>query len=218
MISLNKCIIYITYGILLQLLIEVKSQAIFNPDMREAHTATFINDKLYILGGVISLDTNMVPPKENLYLDFSAPFNTTELKWHDLSIDNIVPPHYFAAAVKGGLNNSTLFLYGGENITIETKALVYTFDTQVNKWSIPEMTGKLPTGKLGITPIIDHYGLIYFFGGLTTYLGGVYVNDMFILDSINLSWKRVSSINAPSPRSQLGAVLLPNNNILYMGM
>jgi N-acetylneuraminic acid mutarotase len=188
--------------------------------MREAHTATFINDKLYILGGAIPPLSNRVPPKENfLYLDFSAPFNTTELKWHDLSIDNIVPPHYFAATVKGGLNNSTLFLYGGENITIETKALVYTFDTQVNKWSIPEMTGKLPTGKLGITPIIDHYGLIYFFGGYTTQVGPtVYVNDMFILDSINLSWKQVSSINALSPRTGYGAVLLPSNNILFMGM
>ncbi|GBC46776.2 hypothetical protein GLOIN_2v1868750 [Rhizophagus irregularis DAOM 181602=DAOM 197198] len=44
------------------------------------------------------------------------------------------------------------------------------------------------------------------------------LNDMLILDTINLSWKKGNSINAPSPRRNYGATfLLNNNNIIYIG-
>ena len=66
-----------------------------------------------------------------------------------------------------------------------------------------------------IAPIIDYNGLIYLFGGR---IGSTYTNNMFIFDTINLSWKRTSSFNAPSPRNEYGAVFLPNKNIIYMGM
>src|SRR5947199_7767881 len=109
MILLNSPLIYITFCILLQFF-EVKSQkTIFNPDLRSRHTATFINDKLYILGGVIPPGLTMSPKETFLYLDVSVPFNTNELKWLDLSNNNIVPPHRSAAAIKSGANNNTLF-------------------------------------------------------------------------------------------------------------
>src|SRR5215211_2581424 len=116
MILLNNALIYITFSILLQLFVRVKSQTTLQPDLRYAHTATVINDKLYILGGAIPLNmTANVPPKEIfLYLNVSDLFNTNGLKWNDLSAttNNImIPPHRFAAAIKGGANNNTLFLY-----------------------------------------------------------------------------------------------------------
>src|SRR4051794_31123126 len=102
MFLLISYLIFITC-ILLQLFVEVKSQkTIFNPDLRYAHTATFINDKLYILGGLIpDIDPPKSPKETFLYLDFSVPFNTNELKWIDLSNNNVIPPHYYAACVKG---------------------------------------------------------------------------------------------------------------------
>ena len=205
-------LIYLALCILLQFLVEVKSQkTTFKPDLRFAHTATFVNDNLYILGGAIPPGDVKSPKETFMYLDVSASFNTNELKWIDLS-NNIVPPHVYSAAVKGGANNDTLFLYGGENLNGQAMDLVYTFNTQSNAWSVPKITGIPPSGKVGITFIIDN-GLIYIFGGATT----VYFNDMFILDSINLSWKKASSIGAPSPRVQYGAVFLPNKNIIYIG-
>src|SRR5207248_3080854 len=82
-------IIYIAFGILLQFIVEVKSQiTIFNPDVREGHTATFINDKLYILGGATPFVDTKSPRETFLYLDFSSPFNTSGLKWVDLSTNN----------------------------------------------------------------------------------------------------------------------------------
>ena len=61
---LSHSIIYITLGIFLQLLVEVKSQvATLKPDLRIFHTATLINNKLYILGGIVSR-SNITSPKE----------------------------------------------------------------------------------------------------------------------------------------------------------
>jgi hypothetical protein len=205
---------YITLCILLQLLVEVNSQ-ITSLDLRYAHTATLIDDKLYILGGGIPPRTNnLLPPKESfLYLNISAPFDTSEVKYIDISNNNIVPSHRHSIAVKGGANNRTLFLYGGEGKAME---LVYTFDAQHNTWSVPKITGAPPIGKAYMFPIIDHNGLMYLFGGNTLSTSG-YVNDMFILDTINLSWKQASSINAPSNRDNYAAAFLPNKNILYIG-
>ena len=216
MTSLNY-IIYTAFCILLLLLVEVKPQkTIYRPDLREAHTATLINDKLYILGGVIPPYLNKAPPKETfLYLDCSVPFNTNELKWMDLTNSGVIPPHYSSAAVKGGASNDTLFLYGGESIGGEPMSLVYTFNTLSNTWSVPTIAGTSPSGNVDINPV-DYNGLTYLYGGAT--YDGTYTNDMFILDTINLSWKKANSINAPSPRVDYGAVLLPDKSIMYIGM
>src|SRR5204862_452188 len=116
---------------------------ILKPGPRYGHTATLINDKLYILGGNIHNDINVSPTF--FYLDVSVPFDTNELKWIDLSKNNIIPPHYLSTAIKGGTNNNTLFLYGGEPLAAGgVMDLVYTFDTQNNLWRVPEMTGIPP--------------------------------------------------------------------------
>jgi hypothetical protein len=65
----------------------------------------------------------------------------------------------------------------------------------------------------GIITVIDYSELIYVFGGANTTV----MNDMFILDSINLNWKKASSVNAPSPKTQYSALFLPDKNIIYMG-
>src|SRR5438105_4438565 len=81
------------------------------PNQRQWHTATHIDNKLYILGGVYLNDikTNI---NEFFYLDVSGPFNTKTLTWQNLS-DNTSPGNRGAATIVGGANNNTLFLYGG---------------------------------------------------------------------------------------------------------
>ena len=64
--------------------------------------------------------------------------------------------------------------------------------------------------------IADYNALTYLYGGSD--LTEIYANDMFILDTIDLSWKKASLINAPSPRASCGAVFLSNKNIIYIGM
>src|SRR5438046_6832230 len=117
---------YIILCLIFQLLVEINCQMTqFKPTQRFLHTATLINNKLYILGGTDLV--NDIRLKDFFYLDVSVPFNTQQLLWQDLSNINTVPVHSSATSVKGGANNNTLFLYGG--ITTDTTAtLVYTFN------------------------------------------------------------------------------------------
>src|SRR5205814_3184100 len=125
LIMLQKCIILC---FIFQFLVEINCQIV--PKKRGFHTATLIRDKLYILGGVHNRTTTDFIGKEFFYLDVSAPFNTKELLWKDLSSTDIVPIHAGAASVKGGANNSTLILYGGlipDATVAATAPLIYTF-------------------------------------------------------------------------------------------
>ena len=219
---LQKSLIYITLWFLLQLSAEINCQTIhFKPIQRIAHTATFIDNKLYISGGVIPSNINSYI-NEFLYLDVSSPFNTKELLWQDLSNNTIIPPHRASTTVVGGTNNNTLFLYGGQT-NDNTSELVYTFDPQNKKWSIPITTadtGTSPVRKRSLTGVISNNGKMYLWGGYTLTADGINgtdSNDMLILDTVNLSWGKGSSTGVPSPRSHYGSVLLPNQNIIYIG-
>ncbi|RIA85743.1 hypothetical protein C1645_830334 [Glomus cerebriforme] len=189
----------------------------FKPGVIFQHTATLIDDKLYILGGVDA--KNNVILKDFFYLDVSVPFNTQNLLWQDLSNIDMVLSHHLATSVKGGTNNDTLFLYGGFTVTGQTMALVYTFDSQSITWSSPPTMGVNPNPirKSELTGV-NHDEKMYLWGG-TTFDGTIYTiyNDMLILDTINLNWGKGSLVNAPTPRGDYGATLLSNNNIIYIG-
>ncbi|PKC65483.1 hypothetical protein RhiirA1_514480 [Rhizophagus irregularis] len=200
---------------LLQILIEVNSQMVsFKPIGYYHHTATLIDDKLYILGG--RLENHETSSKDFFYLDVSVPFNTQELSWQDLSNINMVPPHDSATSVKGGANNNTLFLYGGHT-TDQNMALVYTFDSQSIVWNIPKITGINTTRKRGLKGIVDYNGKFYLWSGERDVNGVYVINDMLILDTLNLNCEKGSLVNAPIPRSEFSATLLPNNKIIYIG-
>src|SRR6266498_1256207 len=195
---LKKSSIYITLWLLIQLLIEVNCQKTpFEPLKRFGHTTTLINNKLYILGG----EENQT---QFFYLDVSVPFNTKTLLWNDLTSINTIPTHRGATSVKGGANNDTLILFGGLPQNDETMELLYTFDTQINSWNIPETTGDSVKRKFGSTGIVDYNGKMYIFDGHSTRNALI---EMLILDTINLNWGRGSIVNAPSPRRLYGATL-----------
>ncbi|CAG8664219.1 5446_t:CDS:2 [Funneliformis caledonium] len=211
--------IYIVLWLLIQLVIEVNCQMEpFKPLKRYAHTATLIDNKLYILGGRVTTTTN----NENIgrqffYLDVSVSFNTKNLIWHDLTDINIIPAHRAASSARGGVYNDTLFLYGGGNDKVDLE-LVYTFDTKSNSWSIPKLAGNEDTFKIkfNLRGIVDYNGNMYLFGG--NYRDRItFYNDMLILDTINLNLKVGSSVDAPTPRNLYGATFVPNNFIIYFG-
>jgi N-acetylneuraminic acid mutarotase len=202
--------------ILLQVLVKVNCQMNpFKPTVYSKHTATLIDNKLYILGGVylVGLKEKSIG-KEFFCLDVSVPFNTQELLWQDLTSVNMLPPHNYATSAIGGANNDTLFLYGGYRDSQIIMESVYTFNSRSNSWNIPKITGASTIKKYSITGIMGPNNKLYLFSG-DTYYG--YVNDMLILNTINLNWEKGSSINAPTPRIQYGATLLPNNKIIYIG-
>ncbi len=79
----SRCIVL---WLFIQLLIEINCQVTsFKPSRRWEHAATFIDDKLYILGGASSIKVNdKIIGKQFFYLDVSFSFNTQELLWNDL--------------------------------------------------------------------------------------------------------------------------------------
>ncbi|CAB4414095.1 unnamed protein product [Rhizophagus irregularis] len=205
-------LVYFLLWILLQVLVDVNCQLTpFKPRGSFDYTATFIDNKLYILGSDIP-DGKIV--KEFFYLDVSIPFNTKELSWQDLSSINIVPIHSSATSAKGGANNDTLFLYGGVS-SDPTMELVYTFDSQHIVWNPQKITGINAIRKSSLTGVMDYNGKFYLWGGITR--NHIIANEMLILDTINLNWGTGSSVNAPTPRYDYGATLLPNNKIVYIG-
>jgi hypothetical protein len=216
---LQNYLTYIALWLLFQLLVEINCQIPFRPKQRSSHTATFLDDKLYILGGLEfsnGNDSDSVIGKEFFYLDVSGPFNTVqELLWKNLSRNSIIPSHYGATTVRGGTSNNTLFLYGGFTYSAEME-LVYTFNPP-NSWTTPKIAGVNNIRKDFVTGIINHDRKMYLWGGRINGTNANSANDMLILDTISLSWGEGSLVGSPSPRSVYGATLLPDNKIIYMG-
>ncbi|CAB4414585.1 unnamed protein product [Rhizophagus irregularis] len=185
----KNILVYFLLWILLLVLVDVNCQLTpFKPSGLFRHTTTLIDNELYIL----------------------------ELSWQDRSSTiNKIPLHDGATSVKGGANNDTLFLYGG--LTNDPKmALIYTFDPLHSVWNSQEIVGINNTiRRQSLTGVIDYNGKFYLWGGVTS--NNIIVNEMLILNTINLSWRKGSLVNAPTARYHFGATLLPNNKIIYIG-
>jgi hypothetical protein len=214
----KKC--FILWWTILQFLFQVANLQVplFKPQERIFHTATYINNKLYVLGGEsISTDPkiNEITLKEFFYLDCSKTFSTTNISWQYLSSTG-APSRWAAAAAIGGVNNNTIFLYGGFLFSEDDDSdLVYTYETQNGLWDALNVNGN-NTRKRSLEAVTDYNDKIYLFGGSSDEIG--VLNNMAILDTINLVWKTGSLINAPAARFYYGATLLPNQNIIYFGI
>src|ERR1043166_8405441 len=167
--------------------------AVFKPKQRMHHTATLINNTLYILGGSNTIlgnnendNAENTVGKDFFYLDFSGVFSAKDLPWKDLSIRNTVPSHNGAAAVKGGGNNNTLILYGG-NTSDEEDVLVDTYDPQTNLWSEPKIVG-IKVRMAYLTGAINDNGKLFLFSGAKI-TNGIAENknaeSLIIFDTIN---------------------------------
>ncbi|CAG8530091.1 6737_t:CDS:2 [Funneliformis caledonium] len=210
--------ILIIIWLLIQLLIDVNCQAKFKSTTpRYLHTATFINKKLYILGGRND-EMASIAGKKFFYLDVTASFDTNEVLWNDLTGNNNVPSHDSATSVTGGINNNSLILLGGiPQNDKESMDLVYKFETKTNSWTLPRISeNKVDNIIISISSLtgIINNGQIYLFGGK---VNNEDFNDLLVLDIINLSWGKASIVNAPTPRFYYGATLLPDQCIIYLG-
>src|SRR5688572_3504787 len=104
-VIMSKNSFMIVSWLLILLLNEINCQMV--PYKRARHTATLIDDKLYVLGGVAfdNSSSDEVVGKQFFFLDVSGSFNTQELLWNDLTSINEVPYHAKATSVRGGVNN-----------------------------------------------------------------------------------------------------------------
>jgi len=201
-----------------EIIIDVK--AFTNPEIREKHTLTLIDKKLYILGGKF-IDA-VGGKKEFFYFDVSSPFDITgTLEWQEPTIGNgkLPPSHYAATTIAGGINHDEIILFGGQLQQVktpETQPSVYIYDTKENDWKVQTTTTEGIKSRSFMNAVGDDKGKMYLFGGFEEY-DIFYNNTMDIFDTINFSWSQGSKLNAPSARYSYSATFLPNSQILYIG-
>ncbi|RIA87860.1 hypothetical protein C1645_877771 [Glomus cerebriforme] len=200
-----------------QLATIVNSYALLN---RGDHTANYVNDKIYFLGG----HTNERPfTNDFFYLDVSKPFNSfLDLPIVDLTNITYVPKHTRATSTICGLKKDTIFIFGGdiENFKDDTP-LVFAFNTNNPEWSYANIGGVKPIRRRLSADICDKNAKMYIFGGTISnhWPPFIYSNDFDILDTmINpFIWKRGSDLNIPPPMDIATATLLPDGRIIYLG-
>ncbi|CAG8640932.1 42726_t:CDS:2 [Gigaspora margarita] len=150
---------------------------------------------------------------EVFYLDVSKQFSTTDnasIPWVDLTYTG-GPFKGEATACSGGKNNDIIFILGGYYSYYDNQFDVNQFDTSTQQW-IKKQPGT-PTYRQDISCAKFSSGLIAIFSGLS--VDGI--NDLWIFDTLALSWSLINAVNAPPQRFGYCAITLPDENILYIG-
>lgn len=187
------------------------------PSGRLGHSSALVGDKLYFFGG----EKDGFCSNEVFYLDVSHSFSKEEPPWNDITLNAGIPfKSCWGTVSLSDINNKqTIYLFGGytdDLVTNEEKFLpfVHSFDL-ISKWDVPTVKGNPPKGRSEIKSVIDDStGKVYIFGGADR---TNYFNDMYIFDTVGLSWSVLSLADAPSQRAGYTATLLTNGIILYIG-
>ncbi|RIA79774.1 hypothetical protein C1645_745697 [Glomus cerebriforme] len=201
--NLNHHLIFI---VLIQLFLFINRDVYgqFNPGPRAGHSANFIGNKIYYIGGFDFGKTNSA--KSDVF-DFDYQKET----WEDLKNQVVnLPRKTEHTASIGGTNKDLIFIIGGIEDDVN---LVYQFDTKTNAISVPMIQGKTPP-KRAFTSSVSYEGKIYIFGGNNN--NDIFFNTLDILDTINLRWNFGSFTNIPLPRNKHTATLV-DRVIYYIG-
>ncbi|CAG8494154.1 9333_t:CDS:2 [Diversispora eburnea] len=173
-------------------------------------SSVYIENKLYILGGY-----NNGPLDNLLYLDLSNSFHKDHPPWYNLDFREIPFGVYKAAANFGGIDNSTIFLIGGER-SEKNINYVYSFNTKSFVWndSLINDDNDNPEWHIDIQGVTDRNGKIYIYGG---WLSGIRSNKLSILDTLRLSWTIGPSPDSQNSRYGNTITLLSNGIIVIIG-
>ncbi|KAF0526944.1 galactose oxidase [Gigaspora margarita] len=195
---------------------------------RVAQTSSLVNNKLYFFGG-LSGDTFT---NETWYLDLSNSFNVSMPPWHK-GQETLVAVG-FASSCVSPIDNSSVFLIGGNMLLANNASApfypseVYKFDSKNSYWRPVNVIGynNSFTSRYIMQAIIDNDGKIFIFGGRNTDINisdinittSAWYNDMHMLDITSLKWSTLNiSQNVPLPCIAYAAVLLPTDEIIYIG-
>ncbi|CAG8561242.1 23351_t:CDS:2, partial [Cetraspora pellucida] len=185
--------------------------AIFTPTGRYFHSSVLVDRKLYFSGGI---EFPSINSNKFFYLDVSKPFNITDdvsIPWVDLTSTSS-PSKYQDTACIGGNNHDQIFVLGGLPYN---QSFVIQFDSSKQLWINITSTVNVPTNRYDISCTNFNNGLIAIFSGYSS--SSTIANDLWILNTLALSWSLSNGTNAPLSRFGYCAITLPNDNILYIG-
>ncbi|KAF0526947.1 galactose oxidase [Gigaspora margarita] len=196
-----------------------------SPSPREAQTASLVNNKLYFFGG---RDINNNPTNEVWYLDLSSPFNVSMLPWHK---DQGLPLAInYASSCVSPIDNSVFIIDVSRPFITNTSdafypSEIYEFDPNASYWKVPTITDYNSSfnTRYSVEAVIDNDGKFFIFGGSNSNGSNttlIRYNEMHMLDTTTgtMKWTTLNiSQNVPLPRIIYAAVLLPTDEIIYIG-
>ncbi|KAH9292810.1 hypothetical protein KI387_041985, partial [Taxus chinensis] len=165
------------------------------PNPRMGHTALFVGQHLYIIGGRED-PTRILSEVWFLHV--------TELKWHmvEFSGEVLPPRHRHAAAVVG----SCIYVFGGiHGFTIYGD--MHVLDTNIMEWKQVEAKGEIPCARHSHSLAVRGTK-IYLFGG---YDGSRILGDLYTFDVETCFWNEVETIGRkPGPKFSHSMVVFDN--------
>ncbi|CAG8621069.1 17753_t:CDS:2, partial [Gigaspora rosea] len=179
----------------------------FTPPGRFRESSALVGNRLYFFGSSI-----LEQARDNIYLDVTlSTLNTTNPSWF---MSNSIPAAFaLASACVGGPNKNTIYLLNHLTTSNDysNDTIVYAFDTVAATWSTPNISGLIPKSRQQFQAVDDTNGVTP--NSSRDNLFG----DIYILDTLSLTWAQGSNVSAPTPRVDFTATLLNNGLILYIG-
>ncbi|KAF0516428.1 galactose oxidase [Gigaspora margarita] len=108
-----------------------------------------------------------------------------------------------------------IFIFGGDTPLGVSQSFVNQFDINKQRWINITSVGKVPTNRHDISCANFDNGLIAIFSGMS--ISSSIPNDLWIFNTLTLTWSLSNATNAPLPFSGYCAITLPDGNILYIG-
>ncbi|CAG8615933.1 17055_t:CDS:2 [Cetraspora pellucida] len=203
--------LYFSFNAFIFLLNCIFTYAAFIPSGRLSHSSILNDRKLYFSGGMKFVNgTYNAYTNEFFYLDVSKPFTITDnisIPWVDLTYTG-GPQKLDATACIGGKNNDMVFIFGDYP---NNQPFVSQFDTSKQQWIDIASVGSVPTNRYSISCAGFNNGSIAIFSGYNI------TNDLWIFNTLRLTWSLSNATNAPLSRYSYQAITLPDDNILYIG-
>ncbi|CAG8803733.1 21481_t:CDS:2, partial [Gigaspora margarita] len=115
-------------------------------------------------------------------------------------------------ACTSGESNDMIFIFGGFPIN---QSFVNQFDTSKQQWTNITTNGNAPTdNRYDCSCAKFNNELVAIFSGYIMSNPNK-VNDLWIFNTLTLTWSLSNATNAPLPRQGYCAITLPDDNILY---
>ncbi|GAM23895.1 hypothetical protein SAMD00019534_070700, partial [Acytostelium subglobosum LB1] len=180
------------------------------PVPRTNHAAAVIDRHMYVYGGMYK-----EPNNDLVFLDDLMCLNTDTLTWTKLAPTGDLPPakcgHQLVA-----FDNKLLLFGGGSGYQWESKYNdIHIYDLLVNRWTKVSMKGSAPvcTFSAGFSA-----GPFFFVYGGQSIKDDTLTNDLFMLDTVNMSWTKIETENAPFPRDMGSGNLVGSNMYIFGGL